>query len=136
VSGVSADYQEPVDSSMLWVYEGPTEYYGDVLGARSGLRSPELYRENLALYAAAMDNTAGRAWRPLEDTAVAAYLLNPAPDWASWWAPTSTPRRAIWLEADTIIRQARAAKVARRLRARVSRRAGGGPRSRPTSTRM
>ena len=55
VSGVSADYQEPVDSSLLWVYEGLTEYYGDVLGARSGLRTPELYRENLALYAAAMD---------------------------------------------------------------------------------
>ena len=84
VSGDSADYQEPMDSELLWVYEGLTEYYGDVLGARSGLRTPELYRENLALYAAAMDNTAGRAWRPLEDTAVAAQLLyDGRPDWAS-----------------------------------------------------
>ena len=127
VSGVAADYQEPVDSSMLWVYEGLTEYYGDVLGARSGLRSPELYRENLALYAAAMDNTAGRAWRPLEDTAVAAQLLyDGRPDWASWRRGVDfyTESELIWLEADTIIRQASGGQeVARRLRARVSRRA-------------
>jgi predicted metalloprotease with PDZ domain len=108
VSGVSADYQPPVDSSLLWVYEGLTEYYGDVLGARSGLRTPELYRENLALTAAAMDNQAGRAWRPLEDTAVAAQLLyDGRADWADWrrgvdFYPES---ELIWLEADTIIRQ-------------------------------
>jgi predicted metalloprotease with PDZ domain len=108
VSGVSADYQEPVDSSLLWVYEGLTEYYGDVLGARSGLRTPELYRENLALFAAGMDHQAGRAWRPLEDTAVAAQLLyDGRPDWASWrrgvdFYPES---ELVWLEADTIIRQ-------------------------------
>ena len=108
VSGVSADYQEPVDSNMLWVYEGLTEYYGDVLAARSGLRSPELYRENLALYAAAMDSQTGRAWRPLEDTAVAAQLLyDGRPEWASWRRGVDfyTESELIWLEADTIIRQ-------------------------------
>ncbi len=108
VSGVSEDYQAPVDSRLLWVYEGLTEYWGDVLGARSGLRSPELYRENLALYAAQMDAQAGRSWRPLEDTATAAQLLYWArPDWADWrrgvdYYPES---ELIWLEADTIIRQ-------------------------------
>ncbi len=108
VSGVSADYQEPVDSNMLWVYEGLTEYYGDVLGARSGLRTPELYRENLALFAAAMDHQTGRAWRPLEDTAVAAQLLyDGRPEWASWRRGVDfyTESELIWLEADTIIRQ-------------------------------
>jgi predicted metalloprotease with PDZ domain len=108
VSGVSADYQAPVDSSLLWVYEGLTEYYGDVLGGRSGLRTPELYRENLALYAAGMDLQAGRSWRPLEDTAVAAQLLYFArPEWADWrrgvdYYPES---ELIWLEADTLIRK-------------------------------
>jgi predicted metalloprotease with PDZ domain len=108
VSGVSADYQEPVDSSLLWVYEGLTEYYGDVLGSRSGMRTPELYRENLALFAAEMDHQAGRAWRPLEDTAVAAQLLYfGRPDWASWRRGVDfySESELIWLEADTIIRQ-------------------------------
>jgi predicted metalloprotease with PDZ domain len=108
VSGVSADYQEPVDSSLLWVYEGLTEYYGDVLGARSGLRTPELYRENLALSAASMDYQAGRRWRPLEDTAVAAQLLyDGRPDWAAWRRGVDfyTESELIWLEADVLIRQ-------------------------------
>jgi len=108
VSGVSADYQEPVDSSMLWVYEGLTEYYGDVLGARSGLRSPDLYRENLALYAAGMDAQTGRAWRPLEDTAVEAQILyDGRPDWAALRRGVDfyPEGELVWLEADTIIRQ-------------------------------
>jgi predicted metalloprotease with PDZ domain len=108
VSGVTADYQEPVDSGLLWVYEGLTEYYGDVLGGRSGLRTPELYRENLALLGGAMDHQAGRSWRPLVDTATAAQLLYfGRSEWADWrrgvdFYPES---ELIWLEADTVIRQ-------------------------------
>jgi predicted metalloprotease with PDZ domain len=108
VSGVSADYQPPVDSRLLWVYEGMTEYWGDVLGGRSGLRAPELYRENVAILAGNMERQAGRTWRPLEDTATAAQLLYfGRPDWASWrrgvdFYPES---ELIWLEADSIIRQ-------------------------------
>jgi len=108
VSGVSADYQEPVDSRLLWVYEGLTEYYGDVLGARSGLRSPELYRENLAIYAATMDYQRGREWRPLEDTATAAQLLyDGRPDWADWRRGVDfyTESELVWLEADVLIRE-------------------------------
>ncbi|HYX20517.1 MAG TPA: PDZ domain-containing protein, partial [Thermoanaerobaculia bacterium] len=108
VSGVSADYQEPVDSRLLWVYEGLTEYYGDVLGARSGLRSPELYRENLALAAASMEYQKGREWRPLEDTATAAQLLYDArADWADWRRGVDfyTESELIWLDADVLIRE-------------------------------
>jgi predicted metalloprotease with PDZ domain len=108
VNGVTADYQAPVDSRLLWVYEGLTEYWGDVLGGRSGLRTPELYRENVAVLAGNMERQAGRAWRPLEDTATAAQLLYfGRPDWASWrrgvdFYPES---ELVWLEADSIIRQ-------------------------------
>ena len=44
---------------LLWVYEGLTEYLGDVLAARSGLETPEQYRQALALSAAEMDNRSG-----------------------------------------------------------------------------
>jgi len=106
--GVTDDYQKTLDTDLLWVYEGLTEYYGDVLAGRSGLRSPELYRENLAITAAQMDHQAGRAWRPLVDTAVAAQLLYfGRPEYADWrrgvdYYPES---ELIWLEADALIRQ-------------------------------
>jgi predicted metalloprotease with PDZ domain len=108
VSGVTDDYQAPVDSELLWVYEGLTEYYGEVLGARSGLRSPELFREALALFFARMDRQAGRQWRPLADTATAAQLLYYGrPAWASWRRGVDfySEGALVWLDADVLIRQ-------------------------------
>jgi predicted metalloprotease with PDZ domain len=93
---------------LLWVYEGLTEYLGQVLAARSGLQAPEQYREDLALTAAEMEHQKGRAWRPLQDTAVAAQILFGArSDWAAWrrgvdFYPES---ELLWLEADAIIRR-------------------------------
>jgi len=104
---LSPDYQKPMETDLLWVYEGLTEYYGNVLAARAGLFSPEEYRDNLAETAAHMASSKGRTWRPLRDTADAAQLLYNAP--YSW----SARRRGvdfydegelIWLEADAIIR--------------------------------
>lgn len=101
-------FQEPMHGDLLWVYEGLTEYLGQILTARSGLLSPEQYREALALTAAEMDHRGGRQWRPLADTAVAAQILYDArSDWASWrrgvdFYPES---ELLWLEADTIIRR-------------------------------
>jgi predicted metalloprotease with PDZ domain len=69
-----------MQGDLLWVYEGLTNYLGEVLAARSGLWSPTDYRDSLAITAAQLDRESGRAWRPLEDTAVAAQLLYAAPD--------------------------------------------------------
>ncbi len=59
-----------------------TQYWGDVLAARSALWTPETYREALAWSAARLDVKPGRTWRNLEDTAIA------APD--SSWRPRVT----------------------------------------------
>jgi predicted metalloprotease with PDZ domain len=102
------NFQEPMKGELLWVYEGLTEYLGQILTARSGLLTPEQYREQLALTAATMDLQAGRSWRPLADTAVAAQLLYDArSDWAAWrrgvdFYPES---ELLWLEADALIRR-------------------------------
>jgi predicted metalloprotease with PDZ domain len=93
---------------LLWVYEGLTNYLGEVLASRSGLWSAEEYREALAATAAELDNKAGRTWRPLEDTAVAAQVLyETGDDYGSLrrsvdYYPEGT---LIWLEADVTIRR-------------------------------
>jgi predicted metalloprotease with PDZ domain len=100
-------FQEPMRGDLLWVYEGLTEYLGQVLTARSGLLTPEQYRESLAMTAAAMDSQKGRSWRPLVDTAVAAQVLfQSRSDWAAWRRGTDFYEESelLWLEADTIIR--------------------------------
>ncbi|MFQ5719253.1 MAG: M61 family peptidase [Acidobacteriota bacterium] len=101
-------FAKPMKTDMLWVYEGLTTYLGDLLTARSGLWTPEQYRENLALDAATVAHHTGRAWRPLEDTATAAQLLYEArDDWASSRRGVDFYPEGglIWLEADTLIRQ-------------------------------
>jgi predicted metalloprotease with PDZ domain len=101
-------FDVPMQGNLLWVYEGLTEYLGQVLTARSGLLTAEQYRQSLALTAASMEATKGRAWRPLADTAVAAQVLYDArADWALWrrgvdFYPES---ELLWLEADAKIRK-------------------------------
>jgi len=104
----TSDYQQTMQDDLLWVYEGLTEYLGDVLAARSGLWTPEQYRDNLARVAAGLDHHTGRTWRNLQDTADFAPELYYAPhQWESW-------RRGVdfyeegeldWLWADAIIRE-------------------------------
>ncbi len=102
------DFQQPMRSELLWVYEGLTQYLGALLSARSGLRTPDQYRENLALVAAELDHRSGRAWRPLADTATAAQILYGArQDWSDWRRGVDFYDESLllWLEVDTILRQ-------------------------------
>ena len=70
------DFQTPLKTRLLWVYEGLTEYLGEVLMVRSGLVDPKEYRETLAATIGSLDPSAKAGeWRPLEDTAVASHLL-------------------------------------------------------------
>jgi predicted metalloprotease with PDZ domain len=101
------EYQSPMKGNLLWVYEGLTEYFGYVLTARSGLQTPEQWRDQFAQVAMVYSHRPGRMWRPLEDTAVAAQTL-----YGSSEAFTNYRRSVdyydegalIWLEADTILR--------------------------------
>ena len=106
--GKDGGYDVPMKGDLLWVYEGLTNYLGEVLAPRSGLWTPEDYRESLAATAAELDTKFGRTWRPLEDTAVAAQVLyETGDDYGSLrrsvdYYPEGS---LIWLEADTMIRQ-------------------------------
>ena len=101
-------YEQPMKGELLWVYEGLTEYLGDILTPRSGLWTAEEYRENLARIAGYLDRYPGRTWRPLIDTTIAAQLLyNASSAWAAQRRGVDfyDEGELIWLEADVIIRQ-------------------------------
>ena len=103
-----ADFEQPMKGDLLWVYEGLTTYIGSVMPVRSGFITPQDYREELAGVADAMNREAGRTWRSLEDTAVAAQILYSSPEeWRAWRRGTDfyTESLLIWLEADVVIRR-------------------------------
>lgn len=63
------NFNVPMGDSLLWVYEGQTQYWGFVLTARSGMWTPQQFRDALAMVAANYDrNRPGFDWRTLEDT--------------------------------------------------------------------
>ena len=105
----TANFNEPMKGNLLWVYEGMTQYIGDVLlTGRAGLMTPDQMREFIAWDAALMDHQAGRIWRPLQDTATAAQVLYGAPEeWAAWRRGVDFYDEGllIWLEADATIRE-------------------------------
>jgi predicted metalloprotease with PDZ domain len=103
------NYQLPMKGDLLWVYEGLTNYLGDVLAARCGIWSPEVFRDRLATVIAQYnDARPGRTWRDLQDTATAAQILYDA------GGPYDNWRRNVdyydegdllWLEIDETIRE-------------------------------
>jgi predicted metalloprotease with PDZ domain len=103
------NYQAPMLDEMLWVYEGLTEYLGDVLAVRSGLLTGEEFRDEFARIAAAMDSHSAREWRSLQDTTVSAQLLYyQSRAWAARLRRQDDfyqESALLWLEADTLIRR-------------------------------
>jgi predicted metalloprotease with PDZ domain len=102
------DYEKPMVTTMLWVYEGLTSYLGDVLTARSGLWTPQEFREELAMTGAMLDHRPGRTWSNLQDTNDAAQILYfGTPQWSSWRRSVDFYPEGVldWLWADVIIRQ-------------------------------
>lgn len=102
------DYQKPMQDDLLWVYEGLTSYLGDILSGRTGIRTPEEFRDDLAAMAAELDHRSGRTWRNLQDTADGVPAMQGAPQqWESWRRPLDYyPEDVLnWLWVDMIIRQ-------------------------------
>ncbi len=104
----TANYQQPMKGELLWVYEGLTQYLGDVLAARSGIWTQEQYRSYLAASGASMDHRPGRTWRDLQDTATSAQILyGTSEQWDNWRRSVDyyPEGELIWLDVDTTIRK-------------------------------
>lgn len=101
------DFRMPMRDSLLWVYEGQTQFWGHVLETRAGLTSKQDKLDTLANIAAALDTLPGRAWRPLIDTTNDPIISARRPKgWASWQRSEDYYNEGmlIWIEADAIIR--------------------------------
>lgn len=99
---------EPMRDSLMWVYEGQTQYWGNVLAARSGLVTKQQGLEALAATAALYDTRAGRQWRNVLDTTNDPIIANRKPaSWTSWQRSEDyySEGQLIWLDADTLIRE-------------------------------
>ena len=102
------DFATAQQGALLWVYEGMTQYLGNLLAARAGLKSQSQYRDILAQSAANLDYTPGREWRSTEDTAIAASILRTGSQaWSNWRRGQDyyDEGQLVWLDADTLIRK-------------------------------
>ncbi|MEQ6334049.1 peptidase M61 [Sphingobium sp. MK2] len=103
------DFRTPMQDNLLWVYEGQTQFWGYVLGARSGMFTKQETLDAYAQIAAKLDTAVGRQWRPMEDTTHDPIISARRPKgWASWQRSEDYYNEGlmIWLEADAIISKA------------------------------
>jgi predicted metalloprotease with PDZ domain len=101
-------YNTPMRDSLLWVYEGQTQYWGWVLWARSGLANKQQGLDSIAMTAATYDARAGRAWRAMEDTVNDPIINMRRPlSWRSWQRAEDyySEGQLIWLDVDTLLRE-------------------------------
>jgi predicted metalloprotease with PDZ domain len=102
------DYQQPMIGDLLWVYEGLTSYWAEVLATRSGLETGPQVKDRLAVFQAEMDTRTGRGWRDLHDVSRSAQLLDSASQqWTILRRSTDYYREGplLWLQVDSILRE-------------------------------
>jgi predicted metalloprotease with PDZ domain len=104
----TANYNVPMRNSLLWVYEGQTQYWGYVLAARSGLVTKEQALDQLAITAAVYQHRKGREWKALQDTTNDPIIASRRPiPWRSWQRSEDyyAEGELVWLDVDTLIRE-------------------------------
>jgi predicted metalloprotease with PDZ domain len=98
----------PMRDSLMWVYEGQTQYWGYVLSARAGFLTKQQTLDAIAATAATYDNRRGRDWRPVQDTTNDPIIAQRRPlSWLSWQRSEDyySEGQLVWLDADTLIRE-------------------------------
>lgn len=103
------NYNVPMQGSLLWVYEGQDQYWGNVLTARAGIRPMDASRDALAEVAAIYaDNRPGLEWRALQDTTNDPSIAHRRPKPYRGYQMSEDYYQGgqmMWLEADVRIRK-------------------------------
>lgn len=101
------DFRTPMRDSLLWVYEGQTQFWGYVLGARSGIVSKQETLDAYAVIMAGLDSAQARQWRALQDTTNDPTISQRRPKgWSSWQRSEDYYNEGllVWMEVDSILR--------------------------------
>lgn len=101
-------FEHPIRNSLMWVYEGQTQYWGQILAARCGLWTLDDALGALAHTAATYENRMGGVWRPMSDTTRDPIIANRNPQpWPSWQRAEDyySEGQLVWLDVDTLIRE-------------------------------
>lgn len=101
------NFQTPQGTDLLWVYEGLTQYLGEVIEARSGFMNVNEFRDRVGVELRNAAHQQNRQWRPLVDTAAASHILRDGSDtWPKLRGSQDYYMEGMlfWLEADAILR--------------------------------
>jgi predicted metalloprotease with PDZ domain len=102
------DFRVPMRDSLLWVYEGQTQFWGYILQARSGLVTKQDTLDQLAAIAASYDSQRARDWRDLLDTTNDPIISARRPKgWTSWQRSEDYYNEGllVWMEVDSRLRE-------------------------------
>jgi predicted metalloprotease with PDZ domain len=102
------NFNVPIENTMLWMYEGQTQFWGNVLSARSGMMPAEDVKAEIARVAAFYESQPGRSWRPLVDTTLDPIVGARRPkSFASYTRGEDyySEGMLMWLDVDSIIRE-------------------------------
>ncbi len=104
---VTSNFHTPLNTELLWVYEGLTQYLGELVEARCGLMTADQFKHRLLVELQNAVHQQGRQWRTLADTGAAAHILR---DGSNSWPGLRRSQdfymegMLFWLEADAILR--------------------------------
>ncbi|MFO0940656.1 MAG: hypothetical protein U0930_07805 [Pirellulales bacterium] len=104
---VTNNFHTAKGTELLWVYEGLTQYLGEVIEARCGLMNKDEFSDRFGVELRNAVHQQNRQWRPLADTAAASHVLR---DSSSFWPKLRGSQdyymegMLFWIEADAIIR--------------------------------
>jgi predicted metalloprotease with PDZ domain len=98
----------PMRGSLLWVYEGQTEFWAHVMTPRLGLRTLQQSLDALALDASLMAQRKGRQWKTLQDSTIdALYMPGKPVNWRDWQRREDYYPEGVmlWLDVDMLLRE-------------------------------
>lgn len=100
-------FERPIRNSLMWMYEGQTQYWGHVLTARSGLWTTSLALDSLAKIAATYDVRPGSHWRDGRHHRGPCDRGPSSPPWSSWQRSEDYYSQGLlmWRAIDTHIRE-------------------------------
>jgi predicted metalloprotease with PDZ domain len=102
------NFSVPMRDSLLWVYEGQTQFWGYILQARAGLATKDEWLDMVAGTIASYDRAPARQWRDMEDTTNDPIISQRRPKgWTSWQRSEDyyVEGAMVWMEVDAMLRQ-------------------------------